>query len=82
MLPLAVTALAVSLATTWALIPVARKLDLLAKPGEHRMYEQPTPLVGGIAIFKNFSASGIHPLTVNMILVLLAHSRTSFTFEN
>jgi UDP-GlcNAc:undecaprenyl-phosphate GlcNAc-1-phosphate transferase len=41
------------------LIPVARKLDLLAKPGEHRMHEQPTPLVGGIAIFLSMAASAL-----------------------
>ncbi len=33
------------------LMKVAPKLGLLAHPGEHRRHSEPTPLVGGIAIF-------------------------------
>jgi len=35
----------------WALSRLAPKLKLLALPGEHRAHEDPTPMVGGLAIY-------------------------------
>lgn len=37
--------------SAYALSALAPKVGLLAHPGEHRKHSQPTPLVGGIAIF-------------------------------
>lgn len=36
------------------LVPVAHQCGLLALPGEHRHHENPTPLIGGIAIYTAF----------------------------
>lgn len=38
------------LSSTLLLVRIARRVDLLAYPGEHRLHTEPTPLVGGIGI--------------------------------
>lgn len=40
----------VSLLACWALAKLAPHMKLIAVPGEHRVHQQPTPMVGGIAI--------------------------------
>jgi len=42
---------AATLAFTFVLAKVAPKLGLIAQPGEHRVHQNATPMVGGIAIF-------------------------------
>lgn len=46
-----ISALVCTLALLLCLIPLARRFELIANPGEHRQHQLPTPLIGGIAIF-------------------------------
>lgn len=40
-----------TLVLTFGLLKVAPKLQLIAEPGDHRLHQQATPMVGGIAIY-------------------------------
>ena len=40
----------ISLTSCWGLAKLAPRIKLMAVPGEHRAHQQPTPMVGGIAI--------------------------------
>lgn len=47
--------LAISLGCTWLVREFARKVGLLDKPGAHKQHEQPTPTLGGVAVFLAFA---------------------------
>ena len=42
---------ALTAASVYVLARLAPRMGLLAKPGEHRLHQSPTPMVGGLAIY-------------------------------
>ena len=42
---------AATVAFTFVLLKAAPKLQLIAEPGDHRLHQRATPMVGGIAIY-------------------------------
>jgi len=42
---------AITVAAVYVFSKLAPSLGLLALPGEHRLHQNPTPMVGGIAIY-------------------------------
>lgn len=55
----------------YALMRLAPRAGLMALPGEHRKHQEPTPMVGGIAIFAGIFA-GIYLLSPQHLVLLPA----------
>ena len=71
-LPVFLLALGVAVSATAIVIPLARRLGLVAKPRADRWHRQSTALMGGIGIFLAFAAScAVYaPFSRNVALVL------------
>ena len=52
---LLLTAAALAVALALVLMPLARKLGWMDRPGSRKVHENPTPLVGGLAVFGAFA---------------------------